>query len=195
MRRFLLTTTLLALSTANSFAQGAPAFRPLDSSMTAGSATAPAAAPAAPAFSNIKQAAEPTPQATLPKAHDGEVIDSVGSGAIPSLPLEVQTENGISYLSGGISDEETDQLKSQQEAYNLRLLLTGVSGEFLGGATMTLKDAAGKTLLSISEAGPEVYVQVPAGKYVVDVTNAAGASKSTHLTVPAKGAVKTQIRV
>lgn len=109
MRRFLLTTTLLALSTANSFAQSAPAFRPLDPSMTAGSAAAPAAAaPATPAFSNIKQAAEPAPQAALPKAHDGEIIDSVGSGAIPALPLEVQTENGISYLSGGISDEETE---------------------------------------------------------------------------------------
>ena len=187
MRRLHLTTTLLALSASTSFAQSAPVFRPLDASMTAGTAAATTTAP-------IMQT-EPTPQPSLPVAKNGEVIDSVGSGAIPSLPIEAKTENGISYLSGGIGDEETDQLKSQENDYNLRVLITGIGGEFLGGATMTLKDASGVTLLTVGDAGPFVYARVPAGKYVVDVTSAAGTKTSTNLTVPANAAVKAQIRV
>lgn len=191
MRRFLLTTTLLALTASPSLAQDAPVFRPLDPSMTA----APVATPAPQTTPAPAAAPAATASAPLPVSHSGEVIDSVGSGAIPSLPLEVMKENGITYMSGGISDEETEQLKSQADMYNLHLLLTGPNGEFLGGAVMVLKDESGKTLLTLQDAGPEVYAQLPAGKYTVDITNAAGLSKSATVKVPAKGAVKTQIRV
>ena len=180
MRRLYITAAILVFSAGNSVAQSAPMFRPIDESMVPASGAV---------------ASPLVPQAPLPVSHSGETIDSEGSGAIPSLPLDVMTENGISYLSGGVSDEETEQLKSLADDYNLRLLLTGLSGEFLGGATMVLKDASGAALLTLREAGPEVYARVPAGKYTVEVTNAAGVSKSTALTVPATGAVKTQIRL
>jgi hypothetical protein len=187
MRHLYLVTAMLLCSAGSSFAQGAPVFRSLDPSMTA-SPSAPAAVQEEPA--KVAPAA-----ATLPVAHNGEVIDSVGSGAIPALPLEVQTENGVSYLSGGISDEETEQLRAQEAAYNLRLLITAQGGEFVSDVLMILKDAKGTALITVRDAGPCVYAQVPAGKYTVEITAASGATKTVSLTVPAKGVIKTQIRV
>lgn len=171
--RTLLLTSVFILTAAGSFAQDAPVFRPLDPSM-----------------SSIEQVMPPP----RPVSHSGEVIDSEGAGAIPSLPLQAQEQNGIPYISGGVSDEETDQLKASENNYNLRLLVTGQSGEFVSGVTLTLKDANGNALLTVQDAGPCVYTQVPPGKYVVDVM-ANGAAKSTRVTVPATAPVKLQIRL
>src|SRR4051812_6936733 len=40
----------------------------------------------------------------------GSLIDSVGEGAIPAMPIQAMTNGEITYLSGGISDEELAQL-------------------------------------------------------------------------------------
>jgi hypothetical protein len=131
---------------------------------------------------------------TAPALPPAGSIDSIGSGAIPALPLELMTENGISYISGGIGDEEKEQLIIQEAQFNLRLLLTSTDGAFYSNVRMELKDASGKVLVSIGDAGPYVYLTVPTGAYTVDVTSAKGSAKSTSIKVPAKSPVKTQIR-
>ncbi|MDX2074477.1 MAG: hypothetical protein SFX19_08975 [Alphaproteobacteria bacterium] len=192
MRRLSLTTALLLLSAGSSFAQDAPVFKPLDPSMTM---SQPAASGAQPIYEAPAQVPTETPQRLPVSRRDGEVIDSVGSGAIPALPLQVMTQNSISYLSGGIGDEEIEQLRAQEEGYNLRLLITEQSGEFVSGTVMTLKTLSGEVLLMVNEAGPWVYARVPAGKYIVDITTVRGANKTMPLTVPSKGAIKMQVRV
>ncbi len=191
MRRLLVISTILALSTNAALAQDTPVFKPLDPSMqvapiTATPAPSPTVATPAPA-----PAAAP---ASLPVARNGEVIDSVGGGAIPSLPLELTTENGVSYISGGIGDEEKDQLKTQEGQFNLRLQIVGLNGEFLSDVRMVLKDAKGATLVSMNDAGPFVYMQVAPGQYSAELIRVNGNSKTSTLKVPAKGALKTAIR-
>lgn len=124
----------------------------------------------------------------------GEVIDSVGSGAIPALPLELMTENGISYLSGGIGDEEIAQIEAQQNQFNIHLTITNDSGDFASNVVTVLKDVNGKTLITVKDAGPKLLVRVPAGRYTVE-TAAHGATVKLSLNAPAKGAVKSQIRI
>ena len=46
------------------------------------------------------------------RARDGEVIDSIGSDAIPALPLTVMSNGTMKYVTGGVGDEEVAQLKS-----------------------------------------------------------------------------------
>lgn len=183
MRHLLITAAAIAF-TSSAFAAPAPDFRPLDSNMIV---SQPAPAGAAPA-----QAAAPTP--TYPRARDGEIIDSIGEGAIPALPLEVEKSNGITYLSGGIGDEELAQLKAQEETYNLRLQISGPYGAYLSDVWMTLS-ADGKTLVSMNDAGPYVYMLVPAGKYQIDLTGPSGTKQSFSIDVPANKAVKKSIRL
>lgn len=199
MRRTLVSTALLLASfSVAAHAADAPVFKPLTSqpNMVAKPAAPvapssftpldapPAVAPKAPAYSG-----------NLPVSRSGEVIDSVGGGAIPSLPLEVEKQNGITYLSGGIGDEEAAQLKAQEGAYNLRVLITGQSGEFLTDITFNLKDAKGATLLSIKDAGPYVYLTVPSASYSVEAVAPTGNGKKFDVKVPASGAIKTQLKL
>ncbi len=130
----------------------------------------------------------------LPVARNGEVINSIGSGAISALPLMMITENGIGYISGGIGDEENDQLNTQAGNFNVQLLITGMSGEFASNVMLTVKDAKGATLVTIPDAGPKVYLNAPAGSYTVETSNG-GSSKSLKINAPAKGTFKSQIRL
>lgn len=208
MRRFLLTTTVLLAASGNAFAaDSAPVFRPVatDPGMVLqkkAPASAPVAAPASPAANtaaparpaNVPPGVSIDPLTNpLPQSRSGETIDSIGGGAIPALPIEANTEGGISYISGGIGDEEKEQLKEQEEAYNARLQVTGPNGEYVGNVNFVLHDAKGKQLLAIDDAGPFVYIQLAPGTYTVDAT-ASTIHKKATIKVPAKGAVKAQIR-
>lgn len=135
-------------------------------------------------------APQPNPQG-LPVAKNGEVIDSIGSGAIPALPLELLTENGVSYISGGIGDEEVAQLKAQEAQYNIQLTITNGSGAYASNVVLTLKDAKGASLVSINDAGPKVFFRAPAGSYTVETND----GKKLVIKAPAKGAAKAQVRV
>jgi len=121
-----------------------------------------------------------------PAYSTGSAIDSQGSGAISAMPLEVQTAGNISFINGGISDEEVAQLKAQEHNYNVHLLINTNSGEFTSDVKLVVADSAGTALLTISDAGPYVYLQMPKGKYVATATDPQGQSKKINLNVNGK---------
>ena len=110
--------------------------------------------------------------ATGPENGDEDygVIDSEGSGAIPALPLEVQSMNGVTYLTGGIGDEEVEQLKASEHQYNLHLLMTSERGAFISDVDVNITDASGHTIVSAPGSGPYFYALLPQGKYTVQLS-------------------------
>lgn len=124
----------------------------------------------------------------------GEAIDSQGNGAIPALPIELVSVGDISYLSGGIGDEENEQLKAQENNFNLRILITAPGGAFSSGVTLRIVSASGKEVLAIDNAGPKVYVKLPAGSYKLLTTSGSG-TQTTEVKVPSTGAAKPHIYV
>ncbi len=122
----------------------------------------------------------------LPVARDGEIIDSVGSGATDPVLTSVQTSDGISYITGGIGDEELAALKAQEDNYNAHLLLATVSGEYMGDVALSFTDKGGNEVLKVDSAGPLFYVNLPAGAYNVEATSRSGAVQKAKLTVGAK---------
>jgi hypothetical protein len=135
-----------------------------------------------------------TTSAGLPISGKGEVINSEGNGAIPSLPIELVSAGDVSYLSGGIGDEENDQLKAQENNFNLRILITSSDGAFSGGVTLRIVSSGGKEVLAVDNAGPKVYVKLPAGSYKL-LTTGSGGTQTTEVKVPASGAAKPHIYV
>ncbi|MDN0077739.1 hypothetical protein QU481_23315 [Crenobacter sp. SG2303] len=92
---------------------------------------------------------------------NGEPID--GS----AVQLEPQQQNGISYLSGGIGLDESQALK-QAKGYNLHMTFSeGASNEYLAGIDVDIQAMKGGSVLSLSQAGPYVYVKLPAGRYFI----------------------------
>ncbi|MNS13060.1 hypothetical protein D3C72_446450 [compost metagenome] len=99
-----------------------------------------------------------TPAASL------EPIDSSG------VQVQSQEQNGITYLSGGIGEDESKAIQ-QTTGYNLHMTFSvGTGNEYAPDVNVVIQKAPGQTVLTLNDAGPLVYVKLPAGKYTVIAT-------------------------
>jgi hypothetical protein len=88
-------------------------------------------------------------------------IDNTG------VQVQPMQQNGITYLSGGIGEDEARAI-GQAQGYNLHMTFAiGPENKYVPDVDVTVQNASGQTLLTLSDAGPLVYVQLPPGKYTV----------------------------
>ncbi|WP_077044200.1 carboxypeptidase-like regulatory domain-containing protein [Pseudomonas sp. KK4] len=93
-----------------------------------------------------------------------EPIDSSG------VQIQRQEQNGIAYLSGGVGEDEVKAIQ-QAKGYNLHMTFSiGVENKYVPDVDVTIKSVQGQTVLTLTQAGPLVYVQLPPGKYTVVAT-------------------------
>ncbi|HXZ49421.1 MAG TPA: hypothetical protein VEG27_10395 [Usitatibacter sp.] len=101
-----------------------------------------------------------------------------GATALP----EAQTENGITYVSGGIGHDEATAMRAAEKNYPLSLVFSaGKDNEFLADLKVQIKNKEGKVVLSEASQGPIMLVKLPAGRYTLEVTRHDG--KTEHRTV------------
>ncbi len=102
-----------------------------------------------------------------------------------AVQLQQQEQNGVRYLQGGIGQDEANALR-KTPGYDLHVeLSTGPEGKFQSGATVDIQNAQGQPVLSVTDAGPLLYVQLPSGKYKV-TGNAQGETVQQLVTVNGK---------
>src|SRR5215472_2576099 len=109
-----------------------------------------------------------------------------GSAMDYTLP-QAKSENGITYMSGGVGKPEAAAMWREARDYPLSMIFSEAKdNEFLADVQVTIKDKAGKEMLSAVSDGPIMLVKLPAGKYNVAVESH---GKTLHRTVqvPAKG--------
>lgn len=70
-------------------------------------------------------------------------------------------------ISGGVGEEEMSYLKSIQNQYNLKLLITEKNGTFLSDIDVRIEDAKGNVVADTTTEGPVLLAKIPAGKYTV----------------------------
>ncbi len=73
----------------------------------------------------------------------------------------------ISYMSGGIGQDESDAMEAAQGGYNLRVLNTDKAGHYSGDIRIVISDSKNKPLLD-TVAGPLFYANLANGRYVVE---------------------------
>jgi hypothetical protein len=101
--------------------------------------------------------------AVLPAA-SLESVDSSG------VQIQRQSQNGIAYLSGGVGEDESQTIQ-QATGYNLHMTFAvGPDNKYIPDVDVVIQKAEGQTVLTLNDAGPLVYVQLPAGKYTVVAT-------------------------
>lgn len=98
--------------------------------------------------------------------------------------LQPNIENGIQYLSGGVSDEEQAQLEAVSNEYNLKILMAIQEGNYLADVPVTISDASDTTILAAVSKGPFLYASLPPGTYTVSAIYE-GDSKEDTVTVAA----------
>ncbi|MGF6395691.1 carboxypeptidase regulatory-like domain-containing protein [Pseudomonas plecoglossicida] len=114
---------------------------------------------------------------------------TLAAAADPNAPIDMQAvqlqqqeQNGIRYLEGGIGQDEANALR-KTAGYDLHVeLSTGPEGKFQSGASVDIQNAQGKSVLSLQDAGPLLYVQLPPGQYNV-IGQADGRTVQQHVTV------------
>src|SRR5262245_64716920 len=67
---------------------------------------------------------------------------------------QVQTYQGIPYLSGGIGEEEREMLRRLAHDYNVQLIFAAKEGHYLSEVHVRIMDARDRTVLDAVSAGP-----------------------------------------
>ncbi|MDR8364717.1 carboxypeptidase regulatory-like domain-containing protein [Pseudomonas sp. JL3] len=98
------------------------------------------------------------------------VLNAASLEPIDSVQVQQQQQNGITYLSGGIGVDEARAIQ-QAQGYNLHMTFSiGAEGKYVPDVNLVIQKDSGQPVLTLSEAGPLVYVQLPPGKYTVVAT-------------------------
>jgi hypothetical protein len=154
---------------------------PATTPATPGPAMAPAPAPAAPA----------APSNTPSLANDPAV--NLAAPATPPLPpppprykaMQQLQAGPVSYICGGVAQDEQRTLNSMAGSYNMNLLFTqGGRGEYLSDVTVRLS-RGGKEVASFVADGPRCLVKAPSGTYHVQATYE-GRMKTASVSTGAK---------
>lgn len=96
------------------------------------------------------------------------------------VPVRAQTvptpieHNGISYVTGGIGEDEVHAFKAVAHQYNLRVTLATTSGDYLSDVDVKIS-SGGRMLLDVRTQGPFLFARVPAGRYHI-------AARDRHVT-------------
>ncbi|MGE8468016.1 hypothetical protein D3C81_998580 [compost metagenome] len=102
-----------------------------------------------------------------------------------AVQLQEQEQNGVRYLQGGIGQDEANALR-KTKGYDLHVELSaGPGNEFQSGATVDIQSAQGQPVLSVTDVGPLLYVQLPPGHYKV-TGNAQGETVQQQVAVDGK---------
>lgn len=142
---------------------------------------APAASPApAPSVAPTPvPGTSPAPPAAAPMPMPAPVVTAP---AQPSPPLTVpppppptnamvqKTAGAVTYICGGVADDEQRALSAQSRNYNMGLLFTqGARGEYLSDVTVKLMRGS-REVASFVADGPRCLVRAPQGTYNVRAT-------------------------
>ena len=96
----------------------------------------------------------------------GAIALALALHAVGATLPQPKMENGITYLSGGIGNDEAVAMKAEAKSYPLSMIFSaGKDNEYLADVKVNIKDKAGKDVLNAVSNGPIILVKVPAGRY------------------------------
>lgn len=107
-----------------------------------------------------------------------------------SAPVAMQ---GVTYLTGGIGEDDVQQLRAAAAKYDLHVTFASKTGAYLSDIDVSISTESKREVLSIRTEGPLLFVNVPPGRYLL-AANYAGKAQTKHVTVPPKGAVEIVLR-
>ncbi len=109
------------------------------------------------------------------------LVSTVAAHAQEAMPP--QTQNGITFTSGGIGSEGRDALRQVQGSYNLRLMFAVQgSGDYLSDVKVKVMDQHGATLVDATADGPYFLAQLKPGTYKI-TADSAGKTQTRSVTI------------
>lgn len=87
-----------------------------------------------------------------------------------AFTLVEKNYGNATYVSGGIGDEEVDEIRQRERDFNLKLLFAERDGSYLGSVDVVVLDPKGEAVLEVNSAGPFLLAKLPPGSYVIKVS-------------------------
>ncbi|MDD5581235.1 MAG: carboxypeptidase-like regulatory domain-containing protein [Methylobacter sp.] len=82
--------------------------------------------------------------------------------------LQPQTQNDVTFVSGGIGESEHNAMLAMKGDYNLNLLFAVKrTGKFIADVNVRIADGKNNTLLETAADGPYLFARLKPGKYMV----------------------------
>lgn len=108
-------------------------------------------------------------------ATDAYTTNNAPESAATSTPestsvVEKQSQNAVTFITGGVGDEERDYFKQVRDQYSLHIMNSSKNGEFTGDSTLTIYNREGNAIVT-SDIGPLTYVDLPPATYTLTVEN------------------------
>ena len=119
-------------------------------------------------------------------------LTSLCTNAFGQLPA-AKTQGAVSYLSGGIGDDEEIQIRSAAKEYGVLLEFAEVErgtahGRWTSDVGVTIKSGA-NAVLSATADGPLMLVKLKPGSYVIDAERQ-GVKQTKRIEVKANGVAR-----
>ena len=92
---------------------------------------------------------------------------SLAAGAMAAP--QVQQQGAVTFVSGGVGEDEVQEIKKLSPAYPLELLFVtkGNPQEYLADVKVQIKDKDGRIVLDAVSQGPFLLAKIPPGKYTI----------------------------
>lgn len=82
--------------------------------------------------------------------------------------VEPKIQGDVTYLCGGVGDQEQAYMKQQAEGYDMMLTFAARDGSYLADVDVDIRNAQGEQVLSANCDGPLMLVDLPqSGRYKV----------------------------
>lgn len=81
----------------------------------------------------------------------------------PIARLKPVTQDDVTYLCGGVGEEESTYMKQEARGYDLMLTFATRSGAYLADVDVDIKDAKGESVLQLACDSPILLVDLPRG--------------------------------
>jgi len=95
------------------------------------------------------------------------LVPNQGVADSQALTLAEKQFGNVAYVSGGIGDEERDEIRLRERDFNLKLLFAERDGSYIGNIDVVIVTAKGETVLEANAVGPFLLARLPKGNYVI----------------------------
>lgn len=93
-----------------------------------------------------------------------EIAQSRPAAETTGIAAKSHTENGITYMCGGVGKDEASYMKdAAAKDYDLMMTFAENSGAYVANVNVSIKDARGRTVLNTKCDAPILLVDLPSG--------------------------------
>ena len=100
---------------------------------------------------------------------------------------EIRQSGTVSYVSGGVSEEDRSALDPIAREFNLKLVFALRNGEYLSDTNVVVTSGRGQPVLEAKSEGPWFFAKLAAGQYQVSVTAPNGQTQRKTVVIASKG--------